>query len=115
MLLAPSRSSAAWSFIPWLQRSISSPKARHTHNNGRELGPEDATGGICVQGSWLGLARSIYRGASNATHRDVLNPKLQVLNPDLRVRLFLSSTFTDTVLERNYLMAMVWPEVRRPD
>jgi len=42
-----------------------------------------------------------------------LTKDLQVLNPDLQVRLFLSSTFTDTILERNLLMAMVWPEVSR--
>lgn len=65
---------------------------------------------MCVQEGWLGLARSMYRGASNALH---MTSDLQVLNPDPQVRLFLSSTFTDTILERNLLMAMVWPEVSR--
>ena len=51
----------------------------------------------------LELAKSIYRGLSNA--------HVAALKADLQVRLFLSSTFTDTVLERNLLMAMVWPEV----
>jgi hypothetical protein len=68
---------------------------------------------VSVQESWLGLTRSVYRGASNAVHVDALTKDLQVLDPDLQVRLFLSSTFTDTILERNLLMAMVWPEVSR--
>jgi len=96
-------------------------KARHTHNDGRELGPERRIRALCVcvcvcvsvQESWLGLTRSVYRGASNAVHVDALTKDLQVLDPDLQVRLFLSSTFTDTILERNLLMAMVWPEVSR--
>ena len=46
---------------------------------------------VSVQESWLGLTRSVYRGASNAVHVDALTKELQVLDPDLQVRLFLSS------------------------